>query len=146
MILCLLPLLPLVLGTAAIMLLTAWKRNHACAASLAIGSLGLATLLLPLVTLTPCRAATALLLVDNYALFFMGLTFVGTMLVAALAYGYLERRSGIREEFYMLLLTAALIVGVGRRLLHGQRQIHLQQQHRNQSRPASPCVYLRIIH
>jgi NADH-quinone oxidoreductase subunit N len=107
MILCLLPLLVLVLSTAAVMLLTAWRRNHVWTAWATIGGLSLATLTLPLAATATQRSITTLLLVDNYALFFMGLVFVGTMLVAALSFGYLERRNDPPEEFYMLLLTAA---------------------------------------
>jgi NADH-quinone oxidoreductase subunit N len=54
------------------------------------------------------RQVTALLVIDRYALFFFGLILAASFAVALLAYGYLEKREGNKEEFYILLLVATL--------------------------------------
>jgi NADH-quinone oxidoreductase subunit N len=51
---------------------------------------------------------TPLLVMDGYALFYAGLLLAATFGVTVLAYGYLKRHEGYREEFYVLLLLAAL--------------------------------------
>ncbi|MGC2544777.1 MAG: NADH-quinone oxidoreductase subunit N, partial [Silvibacterium sp.] len=54
------------------------------------------------------RQTTMLLVMDKYALFFMGLITAASFAVALLAYGYLAKREGNKEEFYVLLLVATL--------------------------------------
>jgi len=104
-------LLPLILlaGTAnVVMLAIAFKRNHALAAGLTLA--GLAAAFLALFAASPLapRQVTSLLLVDQYALFYMGLVIVSAAAVAVLSYEYLEKRDGRREELYLLLVLATL--------------------------------------
>lgn len=104
-------LLPLILlaGTAnAVMLAIAFKRNHALAAGLTLA--GMAAAFLSLFAASPLapRQVTSLLLVDQYALFYMGLIIVSAAAVAVLSYEYLEKRDGRREELYLLLVLATL--------------------------------------
>ena len=54
------------------------------------------------------RKVTSLLIVDQYALFYIGLIIAATFAIAMLCYGYLERHSETREELYVLLLVATL--------------------------------------
>jgi NADH:ubiquinone oxidoreductase subunit 2 (subunit N) len=54
------------------------------------------------------RQVTSLLLVDRYALFYMGLIVASAAAVAVLSYQYLENYDGHREELYLLLLIATL--------------------------------------
>ena len=104
-------LLPLILlaGTAnVVMLAIAFKRNHALAAGLTLA--GLAAAFLSLFAASPLapRQVTSLLLVDQYALFYMGLIIISAAAVAVLSYEYLEKRDGRREELYLLLVLATL--------------------------------------
>lgn len=104
-------LLPLILlaGTAnAVMLAIAFKRNHALAAGLTLA--GMAAAFLSLFAASPLapRQVTSLLLVDQYALFYMGLIIVSAAAVAVLSYEYLEKHDGRREELYLLLVLATL--------------------------------------
>ncbi len=107
----LLALLPLVVvaGTAVLLLLLiAFYRHHL--ATVLLACLGLAAAL-GLLIATPAgspRAVTPLLVWDSYAAFFSGLILATTLAVALLSYGYLARQPGRREEYYLLLVTAAL--------------------------------------
>ncbi len=104
-------LLPLLVlgGTAVlVMLVAAFHRDHVVAAVLTLAGLAAAFLsLFEVLPLVP-RYATPLLVVDTYALFYVGLIVAATFAVALLAYGYLERHRINREEFYVLLVSAAL--------------------------------------
>jgi NADH-quinone oxidoreductase subunit N len=104
-------LLPLILlaGTAnVVMLAIAFRRNHALAAGLTL--VGLAAAFLSLFAASPLapRQVTSLLLVDQYALFYMGLIIMSAAAVAVLSYEYLEKHDGRREELYLLLVLATL--------------------------------------
>lgn len=107
----LLSLLPLlILGGApvVIMLVVAFNRNHRLTLSLTLLALALAFVTLPLAASAAPRQVTALLILDRYALFYMGLLLAASFAVVLLAYGYLEGRSGPPEEFYLLVLLATL--------------------------------------
>lgn len=101
----------LVLGglSIAVMLTIAVRRDHATIAVVSILSC-LATLAtLPLAASVAPRAVTGLLIVDRYALFYMGLQLVSTPVVMALSYDYLRMHFQEHEEFeeyYLLLLLA----------------------------------------
>jgi NADH-quinone oxidoreductase subunit N len=106
--LALLPLL-LIAGTALIVMLgIAFKRNHALAAGLTL--VGLAAAFISLWAVAPLapRKVTSLLLVDRYALFYMGLIIASAAVVAVFSYPYFEKHDGHREELYLLLLLATL--------------------------------------
>ena len=51
---------------------------------------------------------TGLLTVDSYALFYTGLILMAVAATVLLGYGYLERLGGHCEEFYLLLILAAV--------------------------------------
>jgi NADH-quinone oxidoreductase subunit N len=107
-ILVLLPLL-LIAGTSVVVMLAiAFKRNHAFAAVLTL--VGLAAAFISLYAAAPLapRQVTSLLLVDRYALFYMGLIIASAAAVAVLSYHYFEIHDGEREELYLLLLLATL--------------------------------------
>ncbi len=104
-------ILPLLLlaGTAiAVMLVIIIHRSHRLALGLTL--LGLAASFASLwvaARVAPLRV-TPLLIIDQYALFYFGMIIAATAAVAGLAYGYLEQQAVEKEEFYILLLTAAL--------------------------------------
>ncbi|MCL5671072.1 MAG: NADH-quinone oxidoreductase subunit N [Acidobacteria bacterium] len=104
-------MLPLLIVTAAavvVMLAISIKRSHLLAVWLTLVGLAAAFFSLWIVApLTPIQV-TPLLIVDGYALFYMGLILAATFVTVILAYGYLENQSGYREELYVLILVAAL--------------------------------------
>jgi NADH-quinone oxidoreductase subunit N len=106
-----LALLPLILiaATAVIVMLgIACKRSHALAAALTL--VGLAAAFISIAAAVPLapRQVTSLLLVDRYALFYIGLIIASAAVVAVFSYQYFENHNGHREELYLLLLLATL--------------------------------------
>jgi NADH-quinone oxidoreductase subunit N len=107
-ILALLPLLLIAATSVAVMLGIAAKRSHALTAALTLTGLTAAFVSIgAAVPLVP-RQVTSLLLVDGYALFYMGLIIASAAAVAVLSYQYFENHDGHREELYLLLLLATL--------------------------------------
>lgn len=110
----LIALLPiLVLGACCIltMLAIAVRRDHARIVLVSGISCLLTLAALPVAATAAPRAVTALLLIDGYALLFMGLLVSATVVVMALSYGYLALHFDQHEEveeFYLLLLLATL--------------------------------------
>lgn len=109
----LLALTPFIVLSAAsivVLLVTAFCRNHKAIAVLTLIGLALAFAVLPMVSsgLPMPFGVTQLLILDGYALFYMGLLFAVSFVVILLAYGYLEKRQGNHEEFYILVLLATL--------------------------------------
>lgn len=103
-----LPLLLIAGASIVVMLGIAFKRNHALAAWLTF--IGLAAAFISIYAVVPLapRQVTPILLVDRYALFYMGLIIASAAAVAALSYPYFENHDGHREELYLLLLIATL--------------------------------------
>jgi NADH-quinone oxidoreductase subunit N len=107
----LLALLPLLLiaGSAVVVMLgIAFRRSPALAAGLTLA--GLTAAFVSIWTAVPAvpRQVTPLLLVDKYALFYIGLIVASAAVVAVLSYEYFEQHEGQREELYLLLLLATL--------------------------------------
>lgn len=117
-------LLPLLIAGATsvvVMLAIAWRRNHAQTYLLTVTGLVLALLaIIPALKVTPI-AVTALLQVDNFALFYTGLILASTLVCVTLAHAYMEGYPGNREELYLLIMlaTAGGIVLVSARHLAG---------------------------
>jgi NADH-quinone oxidoreductase subunit N len=107
----LLALLPflLIAGTSVFVMLAiaTWRRHWL---SLCMTLVGLAAAFGSLWFVAPLvpRKVTPLLILDQYALFYIGLIIAATFAIAMLCYGYLERHSETREELYVLLLVATL--------------------------------------
>ena len=110
--LALLPLLLLAATAVVVMLGIAVKRSHALTATLTL--IGLAASFLSVFAVAPLvpRQVTSLLLIDGYALFYLGLIIVSAAAVAVLSYQYFAKHDGQREELYLLLLLATLGCGV----------------------------------
>lgn len=106
--LALLPLLVLAGTSIAVMLAVAVRRSHAASASVAFVGLALAFGSLWIAASTVPRQVTPLLLLDRYALFYIGLIIAAGMVFVLLAYAYFERFEGDRDELYILLLVATL--------------------------------------
>jgi NADH-quinone oxidoreductase subunit N len=107
-ILALFPLLLIAGSAIVVMLAIAFKRNHALAAGLTLIGLAAAFISLWAAARLAPRQVTSLLLVDRYALFYMGLLIASAAVVATLCYQYFENHDGHREELYLLLLLATL--------------------------------------
>ncbi len=106
------PLLIMVAAPVLIMLLIAFYRHHALTATLTGLSFAAAFGAVLLLLETPARQITTLLIVDGFALFYMGLVFAAGAAVTMLSHGYLDKQPGNREEFYVLLLLACVGAGV----------------------------------
>lgn len=104
----LLPWILIAAGAVAVMTAIAIRRHHGAACAVAAAFLAAA-----LASLWPAAAAAPvdvgpLFRIDDYALFFTGVVIAATLLTALLAHGYLARLAVRKEEFYLLLLIAAL--------------------------------------
>src|SRR5271155_1261102 len=107
-ILSLLPLILIAGASIVVMLGIACKRNHALAAGLTLAGLTAAFISVFAIAPLAPRQVIPLLLVDRYALFYMGLIIASAAAVAVLSYPYFENHDGHREELYLLLLLATL--------------------------------------
>jgi NADH-quinone oxidoreductase subunit N len=105
-ILALLPLLLIGATSIVVMFAIAFKRNHALAAGLTFVGLIAAFISIHAAASMAPRQVMSVLLVDRYALFYMGLIIASAAAVTALSYGYFQEHEGQREELYLLLLLA----------------------------------------
>ena len=104
-----LAILPIIIAAAsavAVMVLITFYRDHMLTLLLTIAGLAAAFGALSVASAKIPLHVTTLLIIDGYALFYMGLLFAAGLAVALLSYGYLEGREGDHEEFYLLLLLA----------------------------------------
>lgn len=107
-ILALMPYL-IVTGTSvAVMLTIAFHRNHRLIALLSIVGLALAFISHSALSSESPRQITSLFILDRYAYFYLELIFAAAIAVCLFSFGYFEKRDGIHEEFYLLLLLATL--------------------------------------
>ncbi len=102
------PLIVIATTVVVLMLVIAIHRSHHLTAVLTLAGLAITFLLLFRMTTSASGDGTALLAVDEYARFFTGLILAATAAVTLLSIGYLDRLTDQREEYYMLLLLAAL--------------------------------------
>jgi NADH-quinone oxidoreductase subunit N len=104
-------LLPIVLicATAVLVMLgIAFRRSHALAAGLTLAGLAAAFIsIFAAVPLAP-RQVTPLLLVDQFALFYMGLIIASAAVVAVLSFDFFKNKRVHHEELYLLLLLATV--------------------------------------
>jgi NADH-quinone oxidoreductase subunit N len=107
----LLALLPflLIAGTSVFVMLAivAWRRHWLSLCMTLVGTAAAFGSLWLVAPLVPSKV-TSLLILDQYALFYIGLIIAATFAIAILCYGYLQRHSETREELYVLLLVATL--------------------------------------
>jgi len=104
----LLPLLLIAASAVVVMLAIALKRDPGLAAGLTLTGLTAAFLSIWAAAGVVPRQVTSLLLVDQYALFYMGLIIASAATAVALAWRYFEKHHEQREELYLLLLLATL--------------------------------------
>lgn len=106
--LALLPIITLAGSATLLMLVIAFRRDHALAFGITIACLLATMAMIGIAAQRTPVAVTDLLIVDRYGLFFTGLVSAAGLVVAILAYDYLRLRHDQREEFYLLLLTTIL--------------------------------------
>jgi len=104
----LLPLITLAASAVMVMLAAAFYRRPQPVAALTLLGLIISCAALPLAAGFGPRQVTPLLIVDNYALFYMGLIFAATLVVTVLCYRYFGGGGSRHEALYILLLLAAL--------------------------------------
>ena len=104
----LLPFLILTATSVAVMLLISVTRSHSGTVTLTMAGWTAAFLSLLIALRAAPRAVTPLLLVDRYALFYIGLIIAAAAAVTLFSYDYFGKQEGRREEFYVLLLVATL--------------------------------------
>ncbi|ROR07820.1 NADH-quinone oxidoreductase subunit NuoN [Erwinia sp. JUb26] len=104
----LLPLLIVGLTVVVVMLSIAWRRNHFVNATLAVIGLNLALVSLYFVGQAGPMDVTPLLRVDGYAILYTGLVILASLATCTFAYPWLATYPDNREEFYLLVLIAAL--------------------------------------
>ena len=102
----LLPLMVIAVTPVIIMLVIAFYRSHTFSSLLALA--GIVVAFITLFGVQGARQVTSLLIIDDYALFFMGLIFAASFVVTLFSLGYLEGRRENIEEFSILLLLATL--------------------------------------
>jgi NADH-quinone oxidoreductase subunit N len=102
------PLLITAVTAIVLMILIAIRRNHKL--SLAISLVGIAAAFVSLwpVSHHGAGVVSALLLVDNFAVLYMGIVLAVSGAVLLFAYGYLASQQEHKEEFYILVLLATL--------------------------------------
>ncbi|MEJ4044946.1 NADH-quinone oxidoreductase subunit NuoN [Erwinia sp. SLM-02] len=104
----LLPLLIVGLTVVVVMLSIAWRRNHFVNATLAVIGLNLALFSLYFVGQAGPMDVTPLLRVDGYSILYTGLVILASLATCTFAYPWLATYPDNREEFYLLVLIAAL--------------------------------------
>ena len=104
----LLPMLIVGLTVVVVMLSIAWRRNHFVNATLAVVGLNLALFSLYFVGQAGPMDVTPLLRVDGFSMLYTGLVILASLATCTFAYPWLETYPDNREEFYLLVLIAAL--------------------------------------
>ncbi len=108
----LLPYLIVAASSVLVLLVISVARRHGLTASLSAIGLAAAIGALPTLMDHLPRAVTPLFVIDRFAFFYTFLVLTASLAVVFLAHAYLEHRRGYREEFYALLLMAALGAGM----------------------------------
>jgi NADH-quinone oxidoreductase subunit N len=104
----LLPLLILMGAPVLVMLGVAVRRNHLASAALSVLGLGAAFGSLWIAAPLAPRQVTPLLIIDHYAIFYIGLIVAASIAFVPLAYGYLQGCDCDPDEIYILMLVATL--------------------------------------
>jgi NADH-quinone oxidoreductase subunit N len=102
------PMIALAAAAVALMLVIAFYREPRGALVCALIGIALAFAMLPVAASRAPRQITPLLILDRYALFYLGLLFGASFVVALIADGYLDRLGGELGEFYLVLLLATV--------------------------------------
>ncbi|MEI7408472.1 NADH-quinone oxidoreductase subunit NuoN [Pectobacterium aroidearum] len=102
------PLLIVGLTVVVVMLCIAWRRNHFVNATMTVIGLNIALLSLYFVGQVGPTDVTPLLRVDGFSMFYTGLVLLASLATSTFAYPWLQGYPDNRDEFYLLVLIAAL--------------------------------------
>jgi NADH-quinone oxidoreductase subunit N len=102
------PFIALSVSIVVVMLVTAFYRDPILSSLLTVIGLVVTLTLLPAAASSGVTQVTSLLIVDGYALFYIGLLSAASIAVTLLSYNYLVKHNIHHEEFYVLLLLATL--------------------------------------
>ncbi|HEX9387232.1 MAG TPA: NADH-quinone oxidoreductase subunit N [Anaerolineales bacterium] len=102
------PLLILSASIVTVMLVAAFWRNHRLTFSLTLFGLILSLISLPLASRTLPLPLTSLLIIDEFAIFYIGLILVASLVVVVISFTYIDKVAGNKDEYYMLILLATL--------------------------------------
>jgi len=102
------PFMILAVAPVVCMLAIAFRRSHGLTFALALGAVILAFFSLMWCPSPLPYKVTPLLIIDRYALFFIGFILLAGFFTILLSYDYLKIHGESREEFYVLFLTALL--------------------------------------
>ncbi|MBN2366914.1 MAG: NADH-quinone oxidoreductase subunit N [Calditrichaeota bacterium] len=102
------PLIILASGSLIIMMTISVKRNHAVAAGISLLTLAGAFFALIETFKSIPHKIEPMVILDSYAVFFMGLILIAGFFVTAFSYNYLSKGNKRPEEYYILLLLATL--------------------------------------
>src|SRR6185437_14579790 len=104
-----LPLLIVAGASLCVMAAIAIRRSHFVCFLLTLVGLGASFASLWIAQAETPRLVTPLLIIDRFAIFYIGLITAASFAVALLSYGYLDKcEEAQREELYVLLLLATL--------------------------------------
>ncbi|MBC5992051.1 NADH-quinone oxidoreductase subunit N [Pontibacter cellulosilyticus] len=104
----LMPLLILVMGSLITMLVIAVKRYHKIIYIITMLSLIAAFASLFEIGIGEPYHISPLFIVDGFAIFYIGLILLSSLVVAMLSYAYFEQREERKEEYYILHILATL--------------------------------------
>ncbi|QDY42508.1 NADH-quinone oxidoreductase subunit NuoN [Candidatus Pantoea soli] len=104
----LLPLLIVGLTVVVVMLSIAWRRNHFVNATLTVIGLNLALVSLWFTGQAGAMDVTPLLRADGYSMFYTALVLLASLATCTFAYPWLAGFPDNKDEFYLLVLIAAL--------------------------------------
>ncbi|HEY8461024.1 MAG TPA: NADH-quinone oxidoreductase subunit N [Blastocatellia bacterium] len=102
------PLIAVAAASVGLMLVIAFYRGRRGALVCALIGIALAFAMLPAAASRAPRQITPLLILDRYALFYLGLLFSASFAVALIADGYLDEIGDEMEEFYLALMLATV--------------------------------------
>ena len=104
----LLPIIALTVSAVVVMLAGTFHTSHRLTVGLTLAGLFWTVAMIPIAQVRHDHQVTALLLLDDWALFFIGLLALTTAGVVLISYGYLARREEHPHDYYTLLLLATL--------------------------------------
>lgn len=105
---CLTPLLIIAIAPVVIMIVVSVIRNYKVVYGFSILSFLTAFASIFFIVSSIPHSIRPLFVFDIYSLFFLGIIIFSALLVTLLSYDYIKRLDGVREEYYIILLTSTL--------------------------------------
>src|ERR1035437_1058264 len=106
--LCLAPFLIIATAPVVIMMLVSVIRNYKVVYGFTLFSFLLAFASIFVIVPAVPHSIEPLFIIDIYSLFFLGIIIISALIVTLLSYHYIKQLEGVREEYYIILLTSTL--------------------------------------